>query len=100
MFDRLRGVPTYADERQRLLELIKTLDPHTTEYKTVLDRIEQLDKITKRSGEKIKAFIPACVTAVSLVGIYAAQQFAGIVVPKALDAIASRSNKEHPTKED
>lgn len=99
MFDHIRGLRTYKDERQRLLEIAQTLDPLTPEYKTAIDRIDHLDKITKRSSDRVKAFIPASITAVSLVGIYALQQFAGIVVPKAMDAITGRS-ADHRNEKD
>jgi hypothetical protein len=100
VFKRLKGDPrTYEDERSRLLIAASTLDPTTTEYAVVMTNIDRLDQIIKRSSEKLKTVIPACVTAVSLVGIYAIQQFAGVVVPKALEAIASRQNKELKEKD-
>lgn len=101
MFKRREGVPrSYEDERQRLLITASTLDPTSEEYAVVLTQINMLDKIQKRSSEKLKTIIPACITAASLVGIYAVQQFAGVVVPKAMDAIASRSNRTQNEKED
>ena len=94
MFKRLKGdTRTYEDERQRLLISASTLDPASDEYAQVLTQIDKLDKIQKRSSERLKTVVPACVTAASLAGIYAVQQFAGIIVPKALDAIASRSER-------
>jgi translation initiation factor 6 (eIF-6) len=100
MFKRRRGeTRTYEDERQRLLAIAYVHDPTTKEYALVMAQIDKLDQIAKRSSEKLKTVIPACVTAVSLVGIYAVQQFAGIVVPKAMDAIASRSNREPREKD-
>lgn len=99
MFNRPSGVRTYGDERQRLLEAAAHLDPHLPEYKTVMDRIDQLDKISKRSGDKAKAFIPACATVVSVIGIYALQQFAGVVIPKALDVLTGRSTSDRNEKD-
>lgn len=90
---------TYEDERQRLLIAASTLHPVTEEYETVMARLDDLDKISKRSSEKLKVVIPACITAASLVGIYAVQQFAGVVVPRAMDAITSRSHKNQPEKD-
>lgn len=94
MFPRPTGESkTYDDERQRLLECLAKLDPTDPQYKTVLERIDSLDKITKRSSDRAKALIPACATVVSVVGIYALQQFAGVVVPKALDMLTGRNTK-------
>lgn len=99
MINRPKGARSYEDEKQRLLEVAAHLDPHVPEYKTVMDRLDQLDKITKRSGDKVKAFIPACATVVSVVGIYALQQFAGVVVPKALDVLTGRSTSDRNEKD-
>lgn len=94
MFKRPKGeTRTYEDERQRLLTAASMLRPTTEEYAMVMARIDDLDRINKRSSEKLKTVVPACITAASLVGIYAVQQFAGIVVPKAMDAITSRTNR-------
>lgn len=88
----------YEAERQRLLDVIKLLDPTTDEYHKVMSRLDQLDKILNRTTELKKTVIPAVGTIGGVAGIYALQQFAGIIVPKALDALASRSN-EKKTKE-
>lgn len=93
MFHR-SAYPGYETERQRLLEKASTLDPTGAQYKDVMTRIDQLDQIIKRSSESFKTVVPAALTAVSLVGIYALQQFAGIVVPKALDMHAARKNSQ------
>ena len=90
---------TYHDERQHMLEIASTLDPFGPKYREVMNRLDQLDKIIKRSDERVKTIVPACVTAVSLVGIYVVQQFAGIVMPKALDMLPGRSTKE-PNEKD
>ncbi len=83
----------YEIERQRLLEKAATLDPTGAQYKDVMSRIDQLDQIIKRSSESFKTVIPASATVVSVVGIYVIQQFAGVVVPKALDMLTARGNK-------
>lgn len=83
----------YETERQRLLEKASTLDPTGAQYKDVMLRIDQLDQIIKRSSESFKTIIPASATVISVVGIYVIQQFAGVVVPKALDMLAARNNK-------
>src|SRR4051794_17309609 len=83
----------YEDELQRLLEVAKNRDPLTDEYHTVMTRINELDKINNRTSEFKKTVIPALGTVGGVAGIYALQQFAGVLVPKALDALASRSSK-------
>jgi hypothetical protein len=91
---RLRGnTRTYNDERQRLLLKASELDPTTDEYHKVMSRIDLLDKITKRSSDFVKAAIPAGATIGGLVGIYAIQQFAGVAVPKAMDMLVGRRNR-------
>ncbi len=84
---------TYEDERQRLLETVTTLDPTSPTYKTVMDRINELDLIMKRSSDKLKTIIPACMTVVSVASIYTIQQFAGVAIPKALEMLHSKSNR-------
>lgn len=100
MFNRLKGnTISYEDERQRLLETASKLDPTTDEYHKVMTRIDLLDKIMKRSSEKIKALIPASATVLSLIGLYAIQQFAGVVAPKAMDMLVGRFNKNSEEKD-
>jgi flagellar motor component MotA len=89
----LKRKSRYEDELQRLLEKASNLEPTTDEYHTVMTRINELDKIHNRSSELTKTVIPALGTVTGVVGIYALQQFAGVIVPKALDALASRSQK-------
>lgn len=90
---------TYAEELQRLLATAATLDPTDPKYAVVMCRIKELDEIAKRSSEKFKTVIPAICTGVSLVGMYVVQQFAGILVPKALDMILSRPPKDSDKKD-
>lgn len=84
----------YETERQRLLEKASTLDPTGAQYKDVMLRIDQLDQIIKRSSESFKTIVPASATVVSVVGIYVIQQFAGVVVPKALDMLTARNKSQ------
>ena len=88
----------YEAERLRLLDHLESSDPESDEYERVMKRLDQLDKILNRTSEFNKTVIPAISTIASVAGIYALQQFAGVIVPKALDTIASRStaksNKE------
>lgn len=101
MFNRPKGnTRTYEDERQRLLETLLKLEPTDPQYKPVMDRIEQLDKIIKRSSEMLKSLIPASATVISLVGLVALQQFAGVVAPKALEMIVGRFNTKNPDEKD
>lgn len=94
MFARQNGdAKTYGDERQRLLETASKLEPQSDQYAKVMQRIDQLDKIIKRSGDRTKALIPAAATIGSVVGIYALQQFLGVVVPKALESLSGRNSK-------
>lgn len=99
MLKRLSRTRTYRDERQHLLDVAAMLDPTSEQYAKVIDRIDKLDKIIKRSSEKVKTIVPSCITAASLVGIFVIQQYAGIVIPKALDMLPGRSTKE-PNEKD
>ena len=90
-----RNPKPYTAERDRLLKIIKTEDPTTDEYQVILARINELDKILNRTTELKKTVIPAAGTIVGVIGIYGLQQFFGIIIPKALDSIAARSNKSH-----
>lgn len=82
----------YTPERTRLLEWANSLDPTTPEYQNLMARIDELDKIHRRSNELTKVAIPALGTIGGVAGVYALQQFAGVIVPKALETIASRGN--------
>lgn len=90
----------YLAERQRLLEKLGSTDPVSDEYQKVMARLDQLDKMNNRTTELKKTVIPALGTIGAVTGIYALQQFAGVIVPKALDAIASRSQQKHPKELD
>lgn len=85
----------YEAELTRLLEEAKTLHPTSDEYYTVLTRINELDKIRNRTTELTKTVIPAVGTLGGVVGIYALQQFGGVIVPKVLESLASKSSKKH-----
>jgi hypothetical protein len=90
-----RNPSRYEDELQRLLEEAKEIPIASDEYMKVLARINELDKINNRTSEFKKTVIPALSTIGSVVGIYALQQFAGVLVPKALEALPSRSQKTY-----
>jgi hypothetical protein len=90
----------YVAERNRLLEYIQLLSPASDEYHTVLQRINELDKILNRTSEKFKTVVPAFGTALAIGGVYALQQFGGILVPKALETLAARSDAKKSPKED
>ena len=89
----------YVAERDRLLEVLKTTPPATEEYETVMKRLNELDKILNRTTELKKTVIPAIGTIGAVGGIYALQQFGGVIVPKALESIAAR-NEQKNHKED
>lgn len=83
----------YEAELQRLLEVLASVSPYSDEYKIVMTELDKLDKINNRTTELKKTVIPALGTLGGVAGIYALQQFAGVLVPKALEALASRSQK-------
>lgn len=85
----------YEAELNRLLKEAERLSPVSDEYHKVLTRINELDKIHNRTSELKKTVIPALGTVGAVTGIYALQQFAGVIVPKALDALASRSQQKN-----
>lgn len=99
MFNRFRRPKPYVDERDRLLTTLETLHPSTDEYQTVMARLNELDRILNRASETKKAIIPAAGTAVAIGGIYALQQFGGVIVPRALESIAARQEQRKATKE-
>ncbi len=91
----------YVAERDRLLAELATMHPDSNRYHLVLTRLDELDRILNRTSELKKTVIPAAGTAVAIGGIYALQQFGGIIVPKALDSIAARQEqKKHPKELD
>ena len=80
----------YEAERQRLLEYAATLTPTSDDYHKTIQRIDTLDKIIHRSSELSKTLIPALGTIGALTGIYMLQQFAGILLPKAVETYSTR----------
>jgi hypothetical protein len=80
----------YEAERQRLMEYAATLDPTSDDYSKVLQRIDQVDRILNRTSELKKTLIPALGTIGALTGIYMLQQFAGILIPKAVETYSVR----------
>jgi len=95
-----RRKAAYVAERQRLLESMKKHEPDSDEYKAMMARLDQLDKITNRSNELTKTVIPALGTLGAVTGIYALQQFAGVIVPKALEAHAARQQQKKDQESD
>lgn len=94
-----RKLKPYVAERDRLQKVLATLDPSTDRYATVMNRLNELDRIIKRASESKKAIIPAIGTAVAIGGVYALQQFGGVIVPKALESIAARQEQKKAAKE-
>jgi hypothetical protein len=90
----------YLAERDRLLEKLASLDPAMVEYDTVMNRLNELDRIINRASETKKAVIPAVGTAVAIGGVYALQQFGGVIVPKALEQIAARQEQKKSNNKD
>lgn len=90
----------YVEERERLLDELKKLSPTTDEYQKVMNRLNELDKILNRTTELKKTVIPALGGIGAVAGIYALQQFAGVLVPKALESLAARQEqKKHKEPE-
>lgn len=94
-----RSPKPYVAERTRLLEYIATLPPTSDEYHTVMQRVNDLDKILNRTSEKFKTVVPAVGTVAAVGGVYALQQFGGILVPKALETLAARQDAKKSPKE-
>lgn len=91
----------YVAERERLLEAMQELNPATEAYKDVMARLNELDKILNRTTELKKTVIPALGGISAVAGIYGLQQFAGVIVPKALDSLAARQEqKKHQQEND
>lgn len=90
-----RKLKPYVAERDRLLLHLASSNPETDEYQKVMTRLNELDKILNRTTELKKTVIPAAGTIGAVGGIYVLQQFGGVIVPKALDAIASRSTQKN-----
>lgn len=90
----------YVMERERLLYTMETMDPSSDEYHTVMNRLEQLDKILNRTSELTNTVIPAMGTMLGVSAIYGVQQFAGVLIPKALDSIAARQQQKKSEQDD
>lgn len=100
MFNPLKRKPKpYVAERDRLLDVLKNTPADSDEYKNVMARLDQLDKILNRTTELKKTVIPALGTVGAVGGIYALQQFAGVIVPRALDSLAARQDKKNQENE-
>jgi len=84
----------YVAERERLLAEMQKHDPTTDEYQKVMHRLNELDKILNRTTELKKTVIPALGGISAVAGIYALQQFAGVLVPKALESLAARQEQK------
>lgn len=89
----------YVAERDRLLKQLAHLPPDTDQYHTVLQRVNDIDKILNRSSDKFKALLGAAGPAVAIGGVYALQQFGGVLVPKALETYAARQDTKKSPKE-
>lgn len=94
-----RTAKPYVAERDRLLEELKLLPADGNRYEIVLTRLSELDRILNRTSELKKTVIPAFGTAAAVGGIYALQQFGGVIVPKALEALAARQEAKKAPKE-
>jgi hypothetical protein len=90
----------YVAERDRLLELLKTIPPDGNRYELVLTRINELDKILNRTTELKKTVIPAFGAALAVGAVYAVQQFGGVMVPKALERIELRHEQKKSKDQD
>jgi len=91
----------YVAERNRLLKELETLDPRDDDYQTVLHRVNEIDKILNRSTDKFKTVVSAAGPVAAIGGIYALQQFGGVLVPKAMESFAARQEaKKHPKELD
>lgn len=96
-FKRKRTEYTYEIERERLLNWLNDNEPTTDEYHQVMNRLNELDKMINRTSELKKTLIPALGTVGGVAAIYTIQQFAGVIIPKALDALPSR--QQHRSNE-
>lgn len=96
-FKRPKPDYTYEYERQRLLGWLNDNEPDTDEYQTVMNRLNELDRMMNRTTDFNKALIPALGTVGGVAAIYSLQQFAGVLVPRALESIAAKqdSKKNH-----
>lgn len=95
-----RKQSVYEATRRQLLDALDQTEPSSDEYRELIARLDQLDKIMNRSSEKFKTVVPAAGTAVAIGGVYVLQQFGGIIVPKALEAIAARQEQKKQKEQD
>lgn len=79
-----------APLRQQLLDEANGRAAYSDEFSGCLENLDKLDKIQKRSSEMKKALVASAGTIGGVAAIYALQQFAGVIVPKALEALANR----------
>lgn len=91
----------YMAERDRLLDVLaENPDPTSESYQTVMVRLNELDRILTRSSELKKTTIPALGGIAAVGGIYALQQFGGVLVPKAMEALAARQDQKKTKEND
>jgi len=102
MFNPFKRKPKpYVEERDRLLQSLAVTDPTDDKYQTILHRLNEIDKILNRSSDKFKTVVGAAGPVAAIGGIYALQQFGGVLVPKAMESYAARQeNKKHPRELD
>jgi hypothetical protein len=89
----------YEVERDRLVYFLSTADPTSDEYMKALSRLDQLDKILNRTSELKKTTIPALGAIGGVIGIYGLQQFGGVIIPRALEALNERREARRNPKE-
>ena len=75
----------YLPIKEQLFEEANNRACFSDEFNQVMEHIDTLDKIEKRSSDAKIAAIGVAGPALGIVGIYALQQFAGVIVPKALE---------------
>lgn len=102
MFNPFKRKPKpYIEERDRLLRVLALIGPADDNYAVVLHRVNELDKIINRSSDKFKTVVTAAGPVAAIGGIYALQQFGGVLVPKAMESYAARQEqKKHPRELD
>lgn len=89
----------YVAERDRLLEELSTLPADGNRYHIVLQRLNEIDAILNRSSDKFKTLVSAAGPVAAIGGVYALQQFGGVLVPKALETYAARQDAKKSPKE-
>ena len=81
----------YEAEQLRLLDHLTSADPESKEYAAVVARLDEIDTLlNRRRFNWIQTAIPAATSVVAIAGIYALQQFGGVLIPKVLESFASR----------